>query len=88
MRPAVVWFGETLPADILQQASVAAASAQLFFVVGTSALVQPAASLPLMAREHGARVVEINPERTALSSHCDISFLARAGELLPQLVGD
>lgn len=88
LRPAVVWFGEALPTDVLQKASAAAANAQLFFVVGTSALVQPAASLPLLAQEHGACVVEINTETTTLSPHCDISILTRASDLLPQLVRD
>ncbi len=86
LRPGVVWFGEALPAEVLQQASTAAETAQVFLVVGTSALVQPAASLPFTARAHGAHVVEINPEKTALSRYADVSFLARAGEFLPRLV--
>lgn len=86
LRPAVVWFGEALPSEVLQQASEAAARADVFFVIGTSALVQPAASLPLMAKERGAYVVEINPERTPLAPYADIILLGPAGELLPQLV--
>lgn len=86
MRPAVVWFGEALPSEALRAASEAATQAQVFLVIGTSALVQPAASLPLLARQHGARVVEINRERTALSAYVDISLCGAAGELLPQLV--
>jgi NAD-dependent deacetylase len=62
--------------------------AQVFLVIGTSALVQPAASLPLMAQQHGAQIVEINRERTALSAHADISLLGAAGELLPRLVAN
>jgi NAD-dependent deacetylase len=86
LRPAVVWFGEALPSDALRAASEAATQARVFLVIGTSALVQPAASLPLLARQHGARVVEINRERTALSAYVDISLCGAAGELLPQLV--
>ncbi len=83
LRPAVVWFGESLPGVVLQEATEAALQAQVFLVIGTSALVQPAASLPFMARQHGARLVEINPERTPLSPHVDVNLLGPAGELLP-----
>lgn len=88
LRPAVVWFGEALPSEVLRAASQAAVQAQVFLVIGTSALVQPAASLPLLARQNGARVVEINQERTALSAHVDVSLCGAAGELLPQLVAN
>ena len=86
LRPAVVWFGETLSSEVLRAASQAAMLAQVFLVIGTSALVQPAASLPLLAQQNGAQVVEINRERTALSAHADISLCGPAGELLPQLL--
>lgn len=86
LRPGVVWFGEALPADVLHQAIAAARQAQVFLVVGTSAVVQPAASLPLLALEAGAHVVEINLEPTALSSRVDASFQGTAGDLLPRLV--
>lgn len=86
LRPGVVWFGEALPADVLQQALTAAERAQVFLVAGTSAVVQPAASLPLVARQAGARVVEVNLEETPLSSQVDASFLGKSGELLPRLV--
>ncbi len=85
-RPGVVWFGESLPGDVLEQAMAAAARAQVFVVVGTSAVVQPAASLPLLARQAGARVVEINAEPTPLTELVDASFLGKSGELLPRLV--
>ena len=66
-RPDVVWFGESLPVAPLEAAWAAARRCQLMLVVGTSALVQPAASLPLLALEAGAHVTEINPQRTPLS---------------------
>lgn len=67
-RPAVVWFGENLPANAMNRAVEAAMSCDLCFSIGTSALVQPAASLPLVALDAGATVIEINPEPTSLSS--------------------
>jgi NAD-dependent deacetylase len=66
-RPDVVWFGESLPVEVLEAALAAARCCQLMLVVGTSALVQPAASLPLLALERGAHVIEINPQPTPLS---------------------
>lgn len=86
LRPGVVWFGEGLPPGVLQEAIWAAERAQVFLVVGTSAVVQPAASLPLLARRAGARVIEINAESTPLSPLVDASLLGAAGALLPQLV--
>jgi NAD-dependent deacetylase len=85
-RPGVVWFGEPLPSDVFQQAARATERAQVFLVVGTSAVVQPAASLPLLARRAGARVVEVNAEATPISALADASFLGSGGALLPQLV--
>ena len=86
LRPGVVWFGEGLPPGVLQEAIRAAERAQVFLVVGTSAVVQPAASLPLLARRAGARVIEVNAESTPLSPLVDASILGPAGALLPQLV--
>ncbi len=87
LRPAIVWFGEALPSDVLERAWSAAEQAELFLVVGTSALVQPAASLPLVASRCGARLVEVNLEPTAISAQVDISLMGRCGELLPQIIG-
>jgi NAD-dependent deacetylase len=67
-RPDVVWFGESLPGHVLEAALDAARRCRIMLVVGTSALVQPAASLPLLALEGGAHVVEINPQPTPLSN--------------------
>lgn len=86
LRPGVVWFGEALPAQVLEQAVAAAARAEVFLVVGTSAVVQPAASLPLVAKQAGARVIEINAECTPLSSLADAGYYGPAGEILPQLI--
>jgi NAD-dependent deacetylase len=86
MRPDVVWFGEPLPARALADAERASRGADLFLLVGTSAVVYPAASLPLLARASGARVIEVNVEETALTSEADLSIRGAAGELLPRLV--
>jgi NAD-dependent deacetylase len=63
----VVWFGESLPGSALDGAFAAAQHCRLMLVIGTSALVQPAALLPLVALQSGAKVVEINPQPTPLS---------------------
>jgi NAD-dependent deacetylase len=86
LRPNIVWFGESLPTDVLNQAWAGSEHADLFLVVGTSALVHPAATLPLVAKRSGARVVEINLEPTTISDQVDISLMGRSGELLPQLI--
>jgi NAD-dependent deacetylase len=83
----VVWFGEALPTDAIQRAYHAAESCDLMLVAGTSALVQPAAGLPMIAKAHGAYLVEVNLEPTPLSAAADESHYGRAGEILPSLLG-
>jgi NAD-dependent deacetylase len=85
-RPDVVWFGEMLPRRALQEAMDAAVRCDFCISVGTTSLVQPAASLPLMALEHGASLVEINPQETPLSLHADQCFRGTASEVLGSLV--
>jgi len=82
-RPGVVWFGEGLPADFLRRATAAARDCDICFSIGTSTLVQPAASLPFVALDSGAIVVEINPVPTALSTQAQFSLQATAAEALP-----
>jgi NAD-dependent deacetylase len=83
-RPDIVWFGEALPRGVLEAAFAAARRADFMLVVGTSGLVQPAASLATK-RCTGAYVVEINPEETALTHQVDRSIRARASDVLPYL---
>ena len=83
LRPDVVLFGEMLPPGAFELAAVRASECELCFVVGTSALVYPAAGLPEIAKAAGAYVVEVNPERTPLSSLCDEVITGKAGEVLP-----
>ncbi len=85
LRPHVVWFGESLSSSVIQEAFQSSSSCQIMFVIGTSAVVQPAASLPLTASEAGAKIVEINPDPTPLTSYCDFSFRGKAGEILPMI---
>jgi NAD-dependent deacetylase len=85
LRPDVVLFDELLPTGAFEQAAVKANSCELCFVVGTSAVVYPAASIPEIARAAGAYVVEVNPERTPLSGVCDEVLTGKAGEILPLL---
>ena len=85
-RPDVVWFGEMLPAAAIEAASAAATRCDFCFSIGTTSLVQPAASLPLVAIEHGAALVEINPQATPLTPHADQSIRAPASEALVTLV--
>lgn len=85
-RPGVVWFGEMLPHDIWRQAEEAAEAAEVFLVVGTAAVVYPAASLAPLAKSAGAKVVEVNLEETPVSSVIDYSLRGRAGEILPEIV--
>ena len=68
-RPDVVWFGEVLPQEALDEAMAAASHCDFCFSVGTTSLVQPAAGLPLLALQNGAALVEINPVGTPLSMH-------------------
>ena len=85
-RPGVVWFGEMLPEQALKQAHDALATGDFFFSVGTSAVVEPAASFIHIARHRGAKTVEINRDPTPVSQVVDWSLLGKAGEILPEVV--
>ena len=83
LRPDVVLFGEMLPPGAFERAAESASQCELCFVVGTSALVYPAAGLPEIARKAGAYICEVNPEPTPLSDLCDQVLAGKAGEVLP-----
>ncbi len=85
VRPDVVLFGETLPFGVFQKAERRARECDLFFVVGTSALVYPAAGLAEIAKFSGAFLVEVNPEETPMTGFCDFTLRGKAGEILPIL---
>ncbi|HHS12255.1 MAG TPA: NAD-dependent deacylase [bacterium] len=86
LRPDVVWFGEMLPERELTESFQASRSCDLFLSVGTSALVHPAASLPVLAKNSGASVFEINTESTVISSVLDGIVTGKSGEILPKLL--
>ncbi|HXQ73093.1 MAG TPA: NAD-dependent deacylase [Pyrinomonadaceae bacterium] len=85
LRPDVVLFGEMLPVGHFEFALECASRCELCFVIGTSGLVYPAASLPEVAKSSGAFVCEVNPEPTPLSSLCDEVIVGKAGEVLPRI---
>jgi NAD-dependent deacetylase len=85
-RPDVVWFGEALPEAIWEQAVKAVLSCECFLVVGTSAVVYPAAGLIDLARTGGSAVIEVNVERSAASAQVDVLLLGPSGTVLPELV--
>jgi NAD-dependent SIR2 family protein deacetylase len=95
--PAILYaqwrLGETIPGVIMFETSAKidlstpkSPRCQVVLVVGTSAVVQPAASMALWARQAGAQVVEINPDPTPLTAHCDVVFSGKAGEVLPLMM--
>jgi NAD-dependent deacetylase len=75
-----------LPEGVFERAESAARGADLFFVIGTSAVVYPAAGLPIVAKQAGAKVIEINPELTDISLLADVTVLGKAGEALPRFL--
>jgi NAD-dependent deacetylase len=86
LRPHIVWFGESLESSVYNEAVDACRRCEVLIVAGTSAVVQPAASLAGMAKDSGAFVVEINPEVTPITDMVDISLRGLSGEILPLLV--
>lgn len=80
LRPHIVWFGEALDSDVLDKAIKASQEAEVFISIGTSTVVYPAASLPFVALQNGAYVVEVNPERTSLSPQANQCFHMKATE--------
>ncbi|MGC8722465.1 MAG: SIR2 family NAD-dependent protein deacylase [Acidobacteriota bacterium] len=86
LRPCVVWFGEFLPEKVLAKSVAAAQDCALFLVVGTSAVVEPAASLARVAETCGAALWEVNPEATPLSQLCQRSWRLPAGEAMDEVV--
>lgn len=86
LRPGVVWFGEALPRDVFEAAQSAMEECEVLLVVGTSAVVYPAAGLAPLARGHGARVIEVNLEETPVSGAVDAALRGKSGEILPLLL--
>ncbi len=85
LRPHIVWFGEGIDPEKLNAAIEACRSSEVMLVIGTSALVQPAASFASIAKEAGTLVVEVNPN-PALNHCADVSLAGPAAEIVPQLI--
>ncbi|MGB9736644.1 MAG: SIR2 family NAD-dependent protein deacylase [bacterium] len=85
-RPNVVWFNESIPTESLNKALSATTSCNLMIVAGTSGIVQPTASLPFMAKQSGAFVVEVNIDPTPISDIADVFIRGKSGEVLPKLL--
>lgn len=86
LRPNVVWFTEALPREQLAIAGDAILNCQVVLVVGTSGLVEPAGSLPRVAKQHGAAVIEVNPTESAITAIADIYLGAPSGVALPRVL--
>ena len=86
LRPDVVWFGEMLPEDAVNVAHHSAEHADVFLSIGTSAIVYPAAGIPLLAKKAGAYVAEVNIEPSAIAGEIDEVIRGKSGEILPRLV--
>jgi NAD-dependent deacetylase len=86
LRPHVVWFGEGLDPVVLETSIEAVRACDLFLVIGTSAVVQPAAGFPLLAGRRGVPIIEVNTEVTPISVFAAVALRGRAEELLPQIV--
>jgi NAD-dependent deacetylase len=86
LRPDVVWFGESLPDEAIAAAWKAVEACEVFLSIGTSTVVEPAASLPFAALENGAVVVEINPQPTPLTRHATYTLNGPSGQVLPALL--
>ena len=87
LRPGVVWFGEMLPREASEAATEMLARCEVLIVAGTSAVVAPASGYAALAKRHGARVIEVNPDETPVSAICDATFRGKSGEVLPALFG-
>ena len=86
LRPDVVWFGEPLPQNIWQSAIKEASICDVMIIVGTSLVVSPANTLPVYAKQNGAILIEVNPEKTVMSNDMDLSIQATSAEVLPKIL--
>jgi NAD-dependent deacetylase len=86
LRPDVVWFGEPLPQLVWQEALIHAGSCDAMFIVGTSLVVSPANMLPIYAKKNKSILIEINPEKTMMTSDMDLSLRASSVNVLPELI--
>jgi NAD-dependent deacetylase len=85
LRPDVVWFGESLDPIIMKRVYTELELTDVCIVIGTSALVQPAASFPIIVKQRGGKIIEVNIEQTMLTPVVDYHISGKAGEILPIL---
>ena len=86
LRPDVVWFGEELPQNIWKNAMKEASTCDVMIIVGTSLAVSPANTLPIYAKQNGATLIEVNPEKTVMSNNMDLSIQATSTTILPKIL--
>ena len=84
VRPNVVWFGEIIPMSVIDSSIMAIENCDVMLIIGTSGIVEPAASMGLMAKKSGKKVIEINLDMTPSSGLYDFSLRGKSGEILPQ----
>jgi len=85
-HPDVVWFGESLPQDVWQEAIIQANSCDMMIIAGTSLVVSPANTLPIYAKENNAILIEVNPEETVMSQEMQLSLKTTSANALPELI--
>ncbi len=86
LRPEFVFFGEAIPSYSLMRSQEVASECDIMLVVGTSAIVQPAAFMPMIAKESGAKIIEVNPEKTPLTGRIsDYLLMGKAGQIINKL---
>jgi NAD-dependent deacetylase len=86
LRPDVVWFGEALPQEVWKNAIKEASTCDVMIIAGTSLVVSPANSLPIYAKQNGATLIEVNPEKTVMSNDMDLSIQATSANALPKIL--
>jgi len=86
LRPDVVWFGESLPQDVWQKAIIFSSQCDLMIIAGTSLVVSPANTLPIYAKQNNAKLIEINPEKTEMSSEMDLVIRNTSARVLSEFV--
>ncbi|MGQ9534904.1 MAG: Sir2 family NAD-dependent protein deacetylase [bacterium] len=86
LRPDVVWFGESIPTDVWEISLQFLSSADAAIIWGTSGVVWPAAAIPEIAQGYGVKTIEVNLEKTPISSVVDVSILSEAGKVLPEIL--
>ena len=86
LRPDVVWFGEALPQDVWKNAMEEASKCDIMIIAGTSLVVSPANTLPIYAKQNGATLIEVNPEKTVMSNDMDLSIQDTSANTLPKIL--